>query len=114
MTTNYKSGTRVERSIVAFLKSKGYTVLRSAGSKGAIDIVAYNSVRVRFIQAKTTKRDYVSYTKELGELKALEVPDCVEKEFWAHKHRKGYTIYTTAMKLEYPEGASIYGLHRIC
>lgn len=38
--TNYQRGADVERSVRAYLESEGWYVIRSAGSKGAVDLLA--------------------------------------------------------------------------
>lgn len=51
--TNYQSGARAERLLRAKLKRHGYEVVRSAGSKGMFDLVAWNTTIIRFIQVKS-------------------------------------------------------------
>lgn len=110
MNTNYQSGVRIERNIVIFLREHGYSVLRSAGSKGVIDVVAYNTKTVRFIQSKTTKTSSTSYAKDIKSLLDLQIPEYCSKEFWIHVYRKGYKILTTEKDLEYPNGSIIINL----
>jgi len=58
----YRRGARVERILKKKLESEGYYVVRSAGSKGAVDLVAWNwhhclAIQVALIGVKT-KRDF--------------------------------------------------------
>jgi len=58
----YRRGARVERLLRKKLESEGYYVVRSAGSKGAVDLVAWNendylAIQVALIGVKT-KRDF--------------------------------------------------------
>ena len=49
---SYRKGARLERLARLELERQGYTVVRSAGSKGAVDLVALNVQGVRLIQVK--------------------------------------------------------------
>ena len=56
----YRRGARVERLLRKKLESEGYYVVRSAGSKGAVDLVAWNwnhclAIQVALIGVKTKK-----------------------------------------------------------
>ena len=62
MVNQYRRGARVERLLRKKLESEGYYVVRSAGSKGAVDLVAWNYnhclvIQVALIGVKT-KKDY--------------------------------------------------------
>ena len=62
----YNSGRRLEYKIINFLRKQGYYCIRSAGSHGAIDILAGNGEQLLAIQAK--KRKNIT-KKEKEELK---------------------------------------------
>ena len=49
----YVKGANFERQVKKDLEAVGYFVIRSAGSKGKIDLVAFKSNDVRLIQCKT-------------------------------------------------------------
>lgn len=49
---NYEAGRRLEYDVRRHLVSEGYVVMRSAGSKGAIDVIAFKPDQVLFVQAK--------------------------------------------------------------
>lgn len=75
---------RFENKLFHRLESEGWRCLRSAGSRGAFDLVAFSENAIRLIQIKTTK-DLSGHSVEhmLREacalLLALKVPDNVER-----------------------------------
>lgn len=56
----YQRGRRVEQEVIDFLGSRGYDCIRSAGSKGAADIVAVHDGEICFIQVKISEKTAVS------------------------------------------------------
>lgn len=52
MTTAYRRGRRVEYLLKNELEEKGWSVIRSAGSRGTADLIAWRARQVRFIQVK--------------------------------------------------------------
>lgn len=56
MTTNYARGAEFERRVKRHLETNGYTVLRSAGSKSPIDLIALKPGAIVLIQCKPTPR----------------------------------------------------------
>lgn len=52
--TNYQRGARLERLARAQLERAGYFVVRSAGSKGACDLVAWDAKQIKLIQVKSS------------------------------------------------------------
>jgi len=50
--TNYKRGYNFEKRVQKALEDKGYFVVRSAGSKGPVDLVAIDDGQVYLIQCK--------------------------------------------------------------
>lgn len=62
MVTNYQRGARFENYIKTLFQENGYYVCRSAGSKGAVDLVAirryenFNHTDILFIQCKRNMR----------------------------------------------------------
>lgn len=56
----YQRGRRVEQEVIDFLGEHGYDCIRSAGSKGAADIVALNDSEILFVQVKLTDKTRVS------------------------------------------------------
>lgn len=53
MSSRYDGGADLERAAKKLLEDNGYYVMRSAGSKGAIDVAAFKSREVVFVQCKT-------------------------------------------------------------
>jgi Holliday junction resolvase len=54
---NYNRGVRFEREVMKEWEAKGYAVLRTAGSHGAFDVIAYHPNRpVEFIQCKVLQK----------------------------------------------------------
>lgn len=52
MTSHYARGTAFERQVRHALEADGYDVIRSAGSKGKIDLVAIKRGQILFVQCK--------------------------------------------------------------
>jgi Holliday junction resolvase len=53
---NYRAGSRLERLWMAQMKQKGYAVVRSAGSRGVIDCIAWNETEIIMAQIKNGNR----------------------------------------------------------
>ena len=81
MTTNYEKGRAAEYKAMHQLRADGYAVLRTAGSHGMYDVIAWNPDTVRFIQIK---RDCKPTKGELAALEAAHVPDGCTKELWTY------------------------------
>ena len=52
MTNHYAKGTRLERAARHSLEDDGYDVIRSAGSKSKVDIIAIKAGELLFVQCK--------------------------------------------------------------
>jgi len=75
---NYARGIKVEYRVRDLYKYKGYRVIRSAGSRGPWDLLAYDKFNVIFIQCKNHKP-----TKdELNDFNHAIIPDFCRKELW--------------------------------
>ncbi|MEM1668908.1 MAG: restriction endonuclease [Thermofilaceae archaeon] len=57
--TNYQKGRNFEYLIRKKLESKGFLVIRSAGSKGLFDLVAIKENEVYLIQCKKNKNNFL-------------------------------------------------------
>lgn len=68
--TNYRRGVRLEYLLMNQLRARGYKVMRSAGSHGLIDVIAWNKDELVFYQVKNGKRAYTD--EDIAEL--LEMP----------------------------------------
>lgn len=58
--SQYQRGRRVEQEVIDFLGARGYDCIRSAGSKGAADIVAVHDGEICFVQVKINDATRVS------------------------------------------------------
>lgn len=121
--TNYQSGVRVERKAVQFLANHGYVAMRSAGSKGAFDVIGINEQGIRFIQCKSSSETISkSMIKRVGnDIAALYyhifgegesvLSGHVFFELWAHESGKGFVRCMVAGvpndSLEFPEGVEL-------
>lgn len=83
----YRKGARYERRAREELEAKGYCVVRSAGSRGAADLVA---VKVLYVQVKATDEPQ-AWTGELEQM-CEELPSGpgIVKELWAWQKRCGF------------------------
>ncbi|MEM4275125.1 MAG: restriction endonuclease [Candidatus Nitrosocaldaceae archaeon] len=55
----YLKGRTFEYKIKRYLEGKGYYVLRSAGSKGPLDLIAIKGKEILLIQCKTYKNSKI-------------------------------------------------------
>ena len=83
---------RFERKAKKELEDEGYYVMKSGGSLGVFDVIAINEKRVRLIQVKSTQVnwDLKYFSKDVGRMKELVVPEICEKELWVWEIRKGW------------------------
>jgi len=58
-TSHYAKGRKYEWKVRDRLREKGFTVYRSYGSKGALDLVAIRQSSVFGIQCKNTEKSYL-------------------------------------------------------
>ena len=83
--TNYDKGADAERECKRLLEMLGYTVIRSAGSKGMWDIVGIYPSHIRLIQVK------VEGAMTAAEHEAIELyttSDFCTKEVWTRLPNK--------------------------
>lgn len=83
----YLQGRAAEYLAQRELEVEGWTTVRAAGSKGAVDIVAWRAERVRFLQIKTFQDRPGSYAKDITQLETLELPPSATSELWIRKYR---------------------------
>ena len=82
---NRASGVRGEYRARDWLRAVGFYVVRSAGSKGAIDLVAFNGHSLRLI---TVKRGGAALSPtERAALLAIPVPPNATREYWRVRPR---------------------------
>ncbi len=82
----YKKGRSLEWRAKRQLQTEGYVVIRSAGSKGPVDLVAFNRSSVRLIQVVKGRIP----SSKLQALKRLPVPKGCRLEVWVARQGKGF------------------------
>jgi len=85
---HYAVGRRLEYLARDELRRQGYAVIRSAGSKGAIDLCAIRGDGIILIQVKKAAADV---SEGITALQAVVVPAGVRREVWKHE-RDGWRI----------------------
>jgi len=93
VNTSYKKGYTQELNAKKELEEQGYTVIRSSGSHGAFDLVAFDFNHFRLIQVKAKKvfsrKEREIEIKKLGEY-SKKVPHNARIELWI-KLKTGFT-----------------------
>jgi len=77
--TKVNSGVIFEYQIRDHYEARGFHVVRSAGSRGEADLIAFNSSEVHLIQAKKEKRKYPKYADDIAVLRAVVCPSIWKK-----------------------------------
>lgn len=90
----YHKGARLERLARADLEAAGYLVIRSAGSKGPVDLAALNTRHLRLIQVKAHG---APRPLDFAKLRALRVPRNASRELW-ERHGGGWRVHTLSSK----------------
>jgi Holliday junction resolvase len=80
-----KKGSAGEYRAMRMLEALGFYCLRSAGSHGPIDVLAFDAVSIRAIQVKTGDHAACS-PAEREALKLLPLPACASREVWVFKN----------------------------
>ena len=78
MVKSYAKGCRLENRARTILEKQGHYVIRSAGSKGLIDLVAVKWNGIKLIQVKS--RGILK--AEIDAIIDFKVPQNVHKEIW--------------------------------
>jgi hypothetical protein len=97
--TNYTAGRRLEWAARNDLKKQGYLVIRSAGSKTPIDLVALNDREVIVIQVKKSADDV---NAAIASLAALALPADVRREVWCRESGGWRIVPVGSMSAEMP------------
>jgi len=84
--TKVNSGIKFEYSVRDYLQAKGYEVVRAAGSKGAVDLVAFDDVYGILIQAKKELRKS-NYASDEERLRNTKCPPNFTKQMWIKTNR---------------------------
>ena len=87
MGSRYRRGRDLENRTRKELERHNFTVVRSAGSKGTIDIVAWDRLWLRLIQVKTSTRDVTPVEREA--LEELWIPRGARVELWTWRKDGG-------------------------
>ena len=83
----YEKGRRAEYKTMRLLSDDGYTCIRTAGSHGHYDIIAWDAYNILFIQVKV---DCVPSSKEIQKIVETPFPkmrNC-HREIWVWETRK--------------------------
>jgi Holliday junction resolvase len=89
MNRNYVRGVAFERQVMQALLKDDWYAIRSAGSHGAVDVLAWNNQSMKIIQCKTSVHPIV-LTHYLDDLRKLHLTPCTsggKKELWAKNGR---------------------------
>ena len=87
--TRYRSGYAKERGARKRLERSARLVVRSAGSKGPVDLVAFYGILIYAVQVKFCKPGRAWRDANWKKLVALELPENVVKV--AYVYRRGTT-----------------------
>jgi len=89
---NYRIGAKVEYAVRDIYVDRGFSVIRSAGSRGPFDLLAYNEFNVVFIQCKNHKPT----KKEMVDFRSAKIPAFCRKEMWYKPQRGVLEVYEDA------------------
>ena len=87
--SRYAAGRRLEYIARDEMQTRGYTVIRSAGSKGPVDLVGIGPRDVLLIQVKAEGQSIAAAVRKLA---ALPCPVNVKREVWTWKGREGWAV----------------------
>src|SRR5262249_13299453 len=90
---------RYENEVMEVLGERGYQCLRSAGSRGAVDVFAFNASHTRLTQVKSTvdlrrHGNTNVFKTAIKDLLPLPTPPFCTKELWVRVLRKGWYYLT--------------------
>ena len=98
---NYTRGRRVEYLARDRLRQKGYCVIRSAGSRTPVDLVAGKHRQVLFVQTKRARRPLTDARSVLSRFQPeiIRLQDVYRKvelpvELWIYTDREGWRFFT--------------------
>ena len=85
---NYRKGADFERKIANKLRAKGYLVIRSAGTKSLVDLVALDLKvgKIMLIQLKNYKLTKPEFERMSAEIRKLAPQPSAEVSFYALEH----------------------------
>lgn len=82
---NYERGVRYERRTMKLLEDVGYTAVRTAGSHGPVDVIAWDWGSVRLIQVKAGRPPGPEEREVLARLP--RPPGCIV-ECWVYRRAR--------------------------
>jgi Holliday junction resolvase len=80
------TGTPFEYAVRDYFVAMGFSVMRSAGSHGAADLVCWNKAQVYLIQCKKTSKRQ-KFTKDVEALRIFKAPNSWRKLLWVKVDR---------------------------
>lgn len=84
--SRYAQGRRYEYKAAKALREEGYTVIRSAQSKGLWDLTAVRHDHTKLVQVKSTRQKGKAYRDaNVTLLEDLPVPPDTQKEIWVYR-----------------------------
>jgi len=94
MSNKYHIGYMAERRARHTLEGWGYNVLRSAGSKGPFDLIAFNRKEFVLIQIKVCPFSKMPAFGTLKrQIKEIAAPDNCEKQLWVWEKSRGWHYF---------------------
>ena len=100
-TRKYHRGRGIEYLARDYLLDRGYHVIRSAGTQGPVDLVAWgHSRRVLFVQTKRSRRHIGSthevvktFHPDFEDLRLLPRPDQTGVQLWLYQDQMGWRFF---------------------
>ena len=93
MSTKYERGRDAEYRTINELRANGYDAVRTAGSHGAADVIAWNGEHIRFVQCKTWLNREGDYTADIQKLMDMRLPPGSQSELWARRvGQRGWAV----------------------
>ena len=94
---HYRRGVQKERQLMELFKARGASVMRTAGSHGAWDVIVDTDTESRRIQCKRTKEPIKNVTsffaEDLSKMQKAKTPPGVLKELWLWTDHQGWKVY---------------------
>ena len=83
--TNYESGVVGERKCVHELRDDyGFTAIRTAGSHGTFDVIAWNDLCLIMVQCKRVRKHRPPSRQEVASIRSCAVPPGTNTEIWIY------------------------------
>ena len=84
MRNNYASGANFERLVRSYYEKKGMYCVRSAGSHGAVDCLAWDAIHFYLIQCKKEKKKH-NYQEDIQKLRQVPLQTGWKRLLWIKK-----------------------------